>query len=392
MPSEAVVDNRLFISLNLTPAPRVNAQFRDNPNNRAHLANQLLIYDRIVIPTKDYGIVPILAGWLGINDFLDALETNTFGFVHQSAMLGYAGNGAGIVSFVIGPSETREFKWWQQAVYSDASTAIDLQLKHLNLSSKIRSRLLALVMKNSQSIDLTSSSFDKLVVHESYIDILSSSELKSYIARLSGDPRKVDLTRLPGIDPNELKVFQYGLFKEPVDVVLHIAAINLSILMATQADGHDLYAPDGAERLLKAKILHSNVGLRSLINFVRLLDLNNLPDPGAAIVSGEITLSDIWRIRKGKDARRFREWLRSANADDARELERLYVSSLGEKNFVDSLPIRLLRFAVTIAAGAFSPIAGLGVDVVDSFFVDRWLKGYTPKILLDQLHNLYGAR
>jgi hypothetical protein len=394
MPKSSIIDNRLTINLDLSPSLFSNAQFQMNPDNRAHLANQLLLYEQLIIPTNDFGILPILYSWFGDKYFFEALEKETFQFLHKPSMLGYAGNGAGIVSFAISGSGERELEWHQKAIFSELETALELQINNTfpNLHRKQRTNLLDLVRKQSQSVNFVDHDFDKWIVHESYIDILKTPELKALVTRLSGNLYRIDLTRLPGVKPDDMKVSSQNPIKEAVDVVLKVAEVNLSLLMANQIGDCDLSVPEGTQDLLISKLVRSGMRLNTANNFIQLLDLNNLPDPGKAIISGDLSLSDIWKLREKSLSKKFRNWLRSAKTDDARELEKMYVESLGKDSIIDTLPVGIIRFAIILGVGMVNPLVGLGVDIADSFFVDKWLNGFTPKLFIDQLNRLYGVK
>ena len=60
MQSDTILDSFLYIRLDLNHTDKANGEFRKDASKKGHLANQLLLYDQIVIPTKDFGIVPIL--------------------------------------------------------------------------------------------------------------------------------------------------------------------------------------------------------------------------------------------------------------------------------------------------------------------------------------------
>jgi hypothetical protein len=175
-------------------------------------------------------------------------------------------------------------------------------------------------------------------------------------------------------------------------LILRVAEVNLALRMASQLGNCDLYAPDGAERLLTSKMARLGLKKSVLKGFISLLDLNDLPDPGAAVASGDITLLQMWRLRERKESRQFRKWLRTAQPGDARELERMYVSSLGRKGFHETLPGKAIRFAITAAVGVLNPLIGTGLGIADSFFVDQWLQGYSPKVFLDHLSSLYPGK
>ena len=73
-----------------------------------------------------------------------------------------------------------------------------------------------------------------------------------------------------------------------------------------------------------------------------------------------------------------RKWLREANPQSARDIEKAYVQVLGKSTLADSLPLRTLRFAITTIAG-LNPIIGLVAGAIDNFFFDKWLSGYITK-------------
>ena len=87
MISDSIIDSRLFIRLDLDLATKHNAEFQSSVQKQAYLANQLLLYDRIIIPTHDFGIVPVLISWLGIRDFEEALEQSVFKFLRNNRIL-----------------------------------------------------------------------------------------------------------------------------------------------------------------------------------------------------------------------------------------------------------------------------------------------------------------
>lgn len=158
--------------------------------------------------------------------------------------------------------------------------------------------------------------------------------------------------------------------------------------MSTLSGDADLFTSDGAELLLKDKLIRAGVGSNYLDGFLSLLELNNIPDIGKAIANDSISLLDVWELREKRISKNFRKWLRKATNKDARDIERLYVESLGNKVLIDSLPLRAIRFAITSIASAVSPAIGLPFGIVDSFFVNKWLSGYSPKLFLDELSRI----
>lgn len=391
MKSDSIIDSRLLIRLDLDVSLKANSFFQINSRNRAHLANQLLLYDRIIIPTKDFGIVPILINWLGLKTFNKALDSDTFLFIRTKALLGYAGLGKGLMEFTIFEGETKKFSWWQDAMFGELDAAIEEQLKNMCpfISRQERARIVEKTIARTKKVEYDNDFFMKNIVHETYTDIMKNKSLSMNVLQNSKhESGKIYLKRLQGVDPNQVRVLNLDRIRDPVDMVLRIAEINMEIYMSTLSDDADLFTSDGAELLLKNKLIRAGIGLNYLDGFLSLLELNKIPNIEKAIYSDSISLLDIWKIRGKKISKKFRKWLRKATIKDARDLEKLYVESLGNKALVNSLPFRSFRFAITSIVGAINPVIGLTSGSVDSFFINKWLSGYSPKLFLDELSKI----
>lgn len=389
MHSDTILDSHLYIRPDLTP--KANRKFQADTSNKAHLASQLLLYDRIVIPSKDFGIIPILIDWMGLDRFREALDESALGFARPMSILGYAGNGNGISAFVIGESEKLHFDWWQDALFGSMDKAAELQLERQCpfIGAKDRSKLLQLILLCSKSIDWNNDVFMKSIVHESYADIMGHPVLSSFVIRHEpSGTTSVKLPWLTGVSPNQLRVSSLRHIRDGVDLVLRIAEINLEVMMAHIYGECDIGTSDGAQRILERKLYRYGIHPTAESKFMSLIELTGTPDIRPAISSGSMEFAEIMKLRQKKASREFRKWLRNARADDARDLERLYVSSLGNSAAYSSLPSRILRFIITTAVGIINPIAGPVASVVDSFFVEKWLDGYSPKLFLDELGKL----
>jgi hypothetical protein len=396
--SNSIVDSRLHVRHDTSRADMRNAAFFSDPANRAHLASQLLVYEHLIIPTNDFALVPALIQWMGLKEFEEALETDAFRFLRRNGRLAYGGNGLGITAFVLQDTPEKPFKWWENAFHGELDLAVDLQLRHgvSSLSLQHRESLIKKVIARSQSVDYSDEFFTKNVVNESYADIRDTPELRKYLIQLStaaGHPRSepIDIVRVPGLEARAFQIAGDGVVRNPADLVVRVAEANMEVVLADLAGGTDLLVSSGTEKLLKQKVLRANSPPVSLEGFGRLLDLNKIPDIRAAVESGGLSLSELWKVRQSSNGRRFRKWLSEAELESGRDLERLYVESLGQSSLVESLPLRVLRFALTTivdSASTAHPAVGLGVGIVDNFFVEKFLKGYRPKLMFDELKKL----
>jgi hypothetical protein len=107
-----------------------------------------------------------------------------------------------------------------------------------------------------------------------------------------------------------------------------------------------------------------------LDGFARLLELNGIPDIRVALESGSIALPELWNLRQKRIASRFRKWL------------------VGNTSAIQSLPARTLRFALTTTLGTMDPVAGVVVGAIDSFFVEKYLSGFRPKLMFDEIRKI----
>lgn len=393
--SNAIVDSRLHVKHDLGRADLRNAQFFGQPANRAHLGSQLLLYENVIIPTNDFAVVPALIQWLGQKQFEAALDCGAISFLRRSDLLGYAGNGIAISGFVIKDTPGRPFVWWQKALFGGLTEAIEQQLVHgvPSLTKRQRDGLLRTIEARSRTTAYDNDFFLRNIAHESYKDLRDTPELTSYLKRLittagHSPDQTIDLQRLPGVAPNAIQLAGDGEVLNAADLVMRVAETNMEIVLSDLAGGADLHVSSGAEVILKRKLLRS--GMLTVVpdGFARLLELNGIPDIRVAIESGTLSLSDIWELRQTRIAERFRQWLVDAEPKTSRDLERLYVESLGRTSLVQSLPARVVRFALTTAVGTAEPFSGVALGVIDSFFAEKFLAGYRPKLMIDEIRKL----
>lgn len=93
-----------------------------------------------------------------------------------------------------------------------------------------------------------------------------------------------------------------------------------------------------------------------------------------ALNSGEKSVSD---FRKLLDhAKKFKSWVDGVKPE-AKLIAEYYESSI-TGTWVDSLPIKSLRFAICTALGFSGEVTGFTAGVIDSFLLDKILKGWRP--------------
>ena len=390
MSSNTILNAKVWPRIGLDHAPTKNLELLRNARYRAELATQFLLYDQVVLPTNDFGIVPVLVEWMGISTVFEALERNCLEFVRFDQGMGYAGNGNALSLFTVEPGKGKTFQWWQQAVFGPTPDALELQIRNNPLSirpSDVR-RLRDMVLERTTQFSMVNDEFMRQVVEESYQDIQKTPALTRELLRFYPDKAELGLTRLPDVGPDQMRVSGVETVNDAADLVLRVAEVNLEICIAVHARNADIYTSERMEDILTAKLVRSALGHTLRDAFVRLLELANVPDVEKAIEDSSLSFEELWRARCSKKAIGFRKWLRDASVEDASELAKAYVASLENIPKVKTFKAKCLRFILTAAAGVGSLPAGLAISAVDSFFLERWLHGYSPKFFIDEMRKL----
>lgn|GEM_PF-1236545 len=390
MPSKTILDARLFVRLDLNSSLHHNLDFASDPAVRGHLARQLLLYDTVAIPTIDFGIVPILAEWLGEGLFREMLAAGAFRFVHRHGLLGYAGNGNSLSSFILRPGPDKPLLWWQEAMFRDSGVALERQIgSRLSwIGSSLQPVLMDAVLQKVTELDYDNNFFMKNVVKETYRDVLKSNALSNMVRAEFPGAHQIDLTRIPTVNPNQLRVLGKQGITDSVDLLLRVAELNLEIVAASYVGGADMYTADGSQELLRNKLARNNVGNDLIEGFVKLIDLHKLPDIGMAVATGQFPIGEVWRLRESSEAVRFREWMRNIQVSDPEDVTAAYIAAISREPRSASWPVRMIRLAVTTAIGSVGTATGLVASGIDSFFVDRFLGGYSPKLFFNKLERL----
>jgi hypothetical protein len=102
-----------------------------------------------------------------------------------------------------------------------------------------------------------------------------------------------------------------------------------------------------------------------------------------AINSGEVNFSSILKLLEEAD--KFRNWL-AKQPTDANLLRAFYEETIKD-SWVEKLPTKPIRFSVftalglaadAVVTGGLGTLASIGIGAVDSFLVDRLIKGWKP--------------
>lgn len=141
------------------------------------------------------------------------------------------------------------------------------------------------------------------------------------------------------------------------------------------------------ERIICAKTISAVVN-RSEMNVNQVeqflnLTLGNGRAIREAINSGEVKFSSILKLLEKAD--KFRHWL-AEQPTDANLLNAFYEETIRD-SWLEKLPAKPIRFSVftalglaadTVVTGGLGTLAGISIGAVDTFLVDRLIKGWRP--------------
>jgi len=361
----------------------------------ARLANYILLYDQIVIPTGNLQVVAVLRLMLGEDAFDELLRTKVIVLARFDQWFGYLGNGAGLGFFQIhdGPNQSPNTPNLGTAFFKPLDRAIHDTLSVTNPPSlgERRTTLSNLLLDNV--IQLPTQSFADNLRDETYRDVLGSPYLREFLA-LKNAGRSLD--QLVGINPDQVVVFSPHVPPEPGDSieirsVLRVAFENFLLAVGGHIDATEITGDEATLSVLRAKGQRIGFAAEGNTAFTQIQKIAGVPDLGAAFAAKRLTPTQLLDLRSSRHAQSMRDWFAQGSPLDAAE-ERVarYVETVGKPSVLESLPAKLFRFATTTGVGALEPISGALVSAADTFLLSKWFPVQSPRLFLRQAKVVMG--
>jgi hypothetical protein len=394
MKSTQLLETELYVRHDFSPNARLkNDALCYDLYRLGLLAEKLLLYDTVTIPTHDCGITAVLLAWLGRGLFEDLLEEGVFKFCRLRAFVAYA-HGGGLFLARIEPQDQQRKE--RSTFWGPIDRAVELQIKHALpfIGKEKRSKLVEKICRHS--VEASLDEFAKRIMKETHADVQSDDEISAFFTKKH--PR-VDLARLPGIKPKAMRILGQKPPSDEIEFLLRLGEINLELALASKLQCSALTTDSLVQRLITAKIRRNRRNFpapqHNVLNegFRKILRLNRLPDLPSAVANDAIDLERIVQCRRSRKGEQFRRWIANLKpTDNPEEIATLYVETLIQKHRLQKWPFRVVRFLLTSAVGAIpaiGSIAGPVSSAIDSFFLEQWLRGYSPQLFLDDLRNLW---
>jgi len=276
------------------------------------LANYVLLYDQIVIPTGNLQILPVLRLMLGEAAFDELVRSKGIVLARFDQWLGYAGNGSGLIFFQIydDPNRPPNMPNLGTAFFKPLDQAISniLAISNPPSTSQRRSEINNLLLDNVVKMPIQAMA-DGLK-EETYKDILGSPYLRDFLA-LRNAGRSLD--KLFGIEANQITVFSPHVPPESNDsleirAVLRVAFENFLLNLGGHADVTEITGDESTLNLLRAKGQRLGFSLEGKLAFAQIQKVSGVPDLGIAFATKRLSPLQLLDLRYSKHCQSLRDW------------------------------------------------------------------------------------
>jgi len=145
-------------------------------------------------------------------------------------------------------------------------------------------------------------------------------------------------------------------------------------------------------------------------NLGRILSLENIPDFKRLFLENKLNFELITKIRNKNVSKKFRNWMNNiAENSDVEDICKEYISAIAKtKGFFDSKKGKFIKtislFTLVTGIGTLlvglpgmaggpilaktvEPAVDLGLDLIDKYFLEGLLKGWSPRYFIDEIRQ-----
>lgn len=344
---------------------------------RKSLIEDLLIHDRVYIPTTDFLTAIGLIRILGENHFAHLLENKRIRFIRTRYVMAYGrGTDRDGTLLIIKTHGSNHL-----AAEVDTPKAIIAALRLAPDLTQV-DRILEAVCRNT--IEENHEEMLKEIMQSSFCDFKSSPLWKD-----SYNHKNNDLLNLPGIgkmtcrlgsEPEDSK-------QHAVDTLLAIARYNIDLLLAKKVDCRNISSSAPVQDMLDIK------GKRHFDRregLYRIFSIEKVPDFSRIDLQSVANFEALEEVASSRHAVNFRDWFHSVQSHNSEEVLQAYYELVTKTKWPTSLSGKILRFVTLTSLGLDGPMEALA-GVADNFGVD-WLCGAkSPKFFVDDVNKLTGT-
>lgn len=344
------------------------------------LCEQLLLHDQIIIPTNDYLTAAGLIALFGERTVIDLLESDQLRFIRLRGLFGYVrGSGRD------GSITTFEDPKAQRPQDSPIESSIAAGLNAIQLPLTERSKLANLLAEKSHPMEL--SQVLRTVRDNAYADLRHTPLWNDAYTF-----HKPGLLKLPGMQKNQVRVLgpTTDASGNPVDALLALTLTNIELYLSKQFSCISMStgSPVGDCIELKLSQLKRDHPARSRL--WSFLEVTNVPNLAAVTLADPTRFADLLKLTQSRNARIFREWFHQMAPLEEKEVYAHYIDLLHDVPWAQTAPVKALRFAISLGLDSADPALGKVTSVLDTFLLDRLLRGNSAKYFIEDLRTFSG--
>jgi len=341
----------------------------------------ILLYDVITIPTQDFMGLTVLINLFGKNCISQLLEEQSLSFTRVKGGISYA-KSQGVYPLGIKDGDTGIDK----PFCGSTESALVWSQSGINKNeSGNKKSLTQKVLSMTREVDLKEIIGD--IKLETSKDILKSQTLRSLFGFKSTDLDNLEMGEnkktyiFPGVQAFNAQT--------DLDVLLAITQANLELCLMGISDSQDMSTTSPVGHLLSAKYQRSDPQPIPFDSFSYILEIDDIPDFSQAVLHKQLDLKKIINLRNSKNAIEFRRWFHENCRTDPLRTTKEYIKLIKQVPAIESRLVKTIRFFVTQGLGLI-PIPGVGqaVSTIDSFILERFFRGKSPKFFIDKLRQV----
>ncbi len=336
------------------------------------LCEELILHDQINIPISDYFTACGLLLIFGEPNFISLLESNQIRFLRYRGQLTFMK--ARHLDGELGISTVKEPHPWSSP--NDVSIAFSLNEVGREFKLKNRSKLESLLLKQTDSVDLS----DCLrSIREDVNDAFSYTSIseKPFNDFLGGLPNGHARCHTLGDKPLNTN--------NPFSVMMNLANFTLESHLKDKYGCINSSSPVDFNKLIGLTNIPSNISASK--NLWSITELHKIPDLGKALLTDETICQQIIKVSRSSRAAEFRGWFHNNNDLDSKKIQQAFVGLVdNEPWFKRTAGSYICWGTVTLAGLTYGPLAGVPLGFLNKMLGK--IKGRSPKYFVDDLKNI----
>lgn len=356
----------------------------------AEVFEQLMLFDKVYFKIGNNSTtIPILISEFGINKVEENICNGLFKFLFWKPYLCY------ITGRLLSTPAIKIAGDYSQDVYDDTEIIGTNPILITTLAIKQKGYDLEKVIDNT---------FLQLSIHPDRVKILKKIIMDNTITPTIHDAEVARDLAIDAYQNNQLILNDLPYTKNP-EMLSSIERIKLWEIannyyeMTIYTENEiDIYNDYNFFSMLRKNLYGLADSLKVSDDAAKLFELQNIPNLKNLFINKEVDLQNVFELRELSNAKYFRKWINEKSKTvDSIEITKEYLNEIkGDAMFFNRNSGKFLKTISVfgIGAGLGAAILGLeglligaGLNLVDTFWLDKILKGKDPSIYIENMEK-----